>query len=201
MYHPRKNFKSFFKIHKLLEKEGWKHEASFVTGNSKIKNMPKTINKFTSMTHNELMNFYSSQGLTEVSQHPSSVWYGDDSQYMIPDTDDGRNPYLITESIDFGLRGSKTIFALEIGITNYDQVFTAIDWIMDRNSSGVTAWISENSQGIFNLIIAGTTFKVMMKFTGVTSDTIVSYIKLRYKMTDLRSIRGIYAPPPRGQVE
>ena len=58
-----KNFKSFFKIHKLLEKEGWKHEASFVTGNSKIKNMPKTINKFTSMTHNELMNFYSSQGL------------------------------------------------------------------------------------------------------------------------------------------
>jgi len=144
---------------------------------------------------------YSSQGLTEVSQHPSSVWYGDDSQYMIPDTDDGRNPYLITESIDFGLRGSKTIFVLEIGITNYDQVFTAIDWIMDRNSSGVTAWISENSQGIFNLIIVGTTFKVMMKFTGVTSDTIVSYIKLRYKMTDLRPIRGIYAPPPRGQVE
>jgi hypothetical protein len=119
---------------------------------------------------------------------------------MIPDTDDGRDPYLVTESIDFGFRGSKTIFVMEIGIANYDQVFAAIDWIMDKNSSGVTAWVGENSQGVFNLIIAGTTFKVMMKFTGVTSDTIVSYIKLRYKMTDLRSIIGVYAPPPRGQV-
>ena len=143
---------------------------------------------------------YSPQGLTEVSQHPSSVWYSENSQHMIPDVDDERDPYLITESIDFGLRGSKTIFVLELGITNYDQALVAIDWIMDRNNSGVTAWVGENYQGVVNLIIAGTTFKVMMKLTGVTSDTIISYIKLRYKMTDLRSIRGVYAPPPRGQV-
>ena len=58
-----KNFRSFFEIHKLLLKQGWVHEASFVTGNSKIKSMPKTINRFTSMTHPELMKFYSSQGL------------------------------------------------------------------------------------------------------------------------------------------
>jgi hypothetical protein len=119
---------------------------------------------------------------------------------MIPDIDDERDPYIITESIDFGFRGSKTIFVLELGITNYDQALVAIDWIMDKNNSGITTWNGENSQGIVNLIIAGTTFKVMMKLTGVTSDTIVSYIKLRYKMTDLRSIRGVYAPPPRGQV-
>jgi hypothetical protein len=143
---------------------------------------------------------YSPQGLTEISQHPSSVWYSENSQHMIPDTDDGRDPYFITESIDFGFRGSKTIFVLELGITNYDQVLVAIDWIMDRVNSGITAWVGENYQGVVNLIIAGTTFKVMMKLTGVTSDTIVSYIKVRYKMTDLRSIRGVYAPPPRGQV-
>lgn len=58
-----KNFRNFFEIHKILQKEGWKHEASFVTGNSKIKNMPKTINRFTSMNHDELLEFYSSQGL------------------------------------------------------------------------------------------------------------------------------------------
>jgi hypothetical protein len=143
---------------------------------------------------------YSPQGLTEVSQHPSSVWYSENSQHMIPDTDDGRDPYLITESIDFGFRGSKTIFVLELGITNYDQALVAIDWIMDRVNSGITAWVGENYQGVINLIIAGTTFKVMLKLTGVTSDTIVSYIKVRYKMTDLRSIRGVYAPPPRGQI-
>ncbi len=58
-----KNFKSFFDIHNTLKKEGWAHEASFVTGDSKIKNIPKTINRFTSMTHDELLKFYSSQGL------------------------------------------------------------------------------------------------------------------------------------------
>jgi len=150
---------------------------------------------------NGLITFlYSPQGLTEISQHPSSVWYSDNSQHMIPDTDDGRDPYLVTELIDFGFRGSKTIFVLELGITDYDQALVAIDWIMDKDNSGTTLWVSENTQGVVNLIIAGTVFKVKVKVIGVTSDTIISYIKLRYKMTDLRSIRGIYAPPPRGQV-
>ena len=58
-----KNFGSFFEIHNILKKEGWKHEASFVTGDSKIKGIPKTINRFTSMTHSELLRFNSSQGL------------------------------------------------------------------------------------------------------------------------------------------
>ncbi len=58
-----KNFEKFFEIHKSLNKEGWKHEASFVTNNGKIKAIPKTINRFSSMTHDELLKFYSSQGL------------------------------------------------------------------------------------------------------------------------------------------
>lgn len=58
-----KNFGYFFKIHKLLLKQGWIHEASFVTGDSRIKQIPKNINRFTSMTHSELLKFYSSQGL------------------------------------------------------------------------------------------------------------------------------------------
>jgi len=58
-----KNFDVFFKIHKTLNKEGWIHDASFITSNKKIKNFPKTINRFTEMTHDELLKFYSSQGL------------------------------------------------------------------------------------------------------------------------------------------
>lgn len=178
---------------------GYQEYISRLAGKDIIVSYNQTTRDFY-VSNGTITFLYSPQGLTEVSQHPSSVWYGNGSQHMIPDSDDGRDPYFITESIDFGFRGSKTIFVLELGATNYDQVFVAIDWIMDKNSSGVTAWVGENSQGIFNLIIACTTFKVIMKFTGVTSDTIVSYIKLRYKMTDLRSIRGVYAPPPRGQI-
>lgn len=58
-----KNFKAFFAIHKTLLKQNWKHEAVFVTGDHKIKNFPRTINRFTSMTHCELLKFYTSQGL------------------------------------------------------------------------------------------------------------------------------------------
>lgn len=58
-----KNFRSFFDIHKVLKKQGWLHEATFVTGDSKIKGMPKTINRLSPMTHDELIKFYSSQGL------------------------------------------------------------------------------------------------------------------------------------------
>ena len=59
-----KNFQSFFKLHTLLKKEKWTHEASFITGGAKkIKGMPKTINRLASMTHDELMSFYTSQGL------------------------------------------------------------------------------------------------------------------------------------------
>jgi hypothetical protein len=36
-----KNFKTFFKIHKKLIKDGWNHEASFITNNIKIKIFPK----------------------------------------------------------------------------------------------------------------------------------------------------------------
>ncbi len=58
-----KNFDKYFAIHEALKKENWIHEASFVTNSGEIKKIPKTINRFSSMTHEELLKFYSSQGL------------------------------------------------------------------------------------------------------------------------------------------
>ncbi len=59
-----KNFSAFFKIHKILKNQKWRHEASFVTSkNAKVRYMPKSINRLATMTHEELLNFYSSQGI------------------------------------------------------------------------------------------------------------------------------------------
>lgn len=58
-----KNFESFFGIHKFLLKTGWRHEAVLVTGETRIPRFPKTINRLAPMTHEELIRFYSSQGL------------------------------------------------------------------------------------------------------------------------------------------
>lgn len=58
-----KNFGEFFKLHALLKRQGWNHDATFVTSDSRIKKMPKSINRMSSMTHDELLKFYSTQGL------------------------------------------------------------------------------------------------------------------------------------------
>lgn len=62
-WHHIKNFEGFFDLHKILTKNGWSHEAIFVTGETKIPRFPKTINRLLPMTHEELLEFYPSQGL------------------------------------------------------------------------------------------------------------------------------------------
>ena len=119
---------------------------------------------------------------------------------MLPPTMSTTPPWLQTEEFDFGYRGQKTIFVLEVGCKNYATAMAAIDWVIDNGDWQLTHWQVLNNQGVATLIIAGTDFNVRLKFSGVTADTVVNYIKVRYKMTDVRSIRGIYAPPPRGQV-
>lgn len=60
---PIKNFPKYFKIHNVLLKDKWRHEAFFVTNDQKIKQIPKTMNRLAPMTHSELLKFYTSQGL------------------------------------------------------------------------------------------------------------------------------------------
>jgi glycosyltransferase involved in cell wall biosynthesis len=58
-----KNFKKFFEIHKSLNKQKWDHEAYFVTGDSHIKEIPKTIKRLNAMKQADLLKFYASKDL------------------------------------------------------------------------------------------------------------------------------------------
>lgn len=60
-----KNFDLFFDLHKLLLKQKWNHDCSFVTGTekAKIKKLPKTISVLPPMNTQGIKNFYTSQGL------------------------------------------------------------------------------------------------------------------------------------------
>jgi hypothetical protein len=60
-----------------------------------------------------------------------------------------------------------------------------------------TGTIKLNDEGIAAVTAAGNEFAVMILFEGEYSlieKAPMRYIKVRYKMTDLRGIRGVYAP-------
>jgi hypothetical protein len=56
-----------------------------------------------------------------------------------------------------------------------------------------------NNMGIASITAAGNFLRFRMTFGTLYNGFKISYMKVRFKMTDLRGIRGVYAPPPRGQ--
>ena len=156
----------------------------------------------------KLKNFYignstktyllSPYGLTEVQQHPSAVWRRNKGSYMLPATVDSRAPFLCTEPFDMGYRGQKTIFSIESDVFLGSLAEAGLDYSHD-----VSTWNSEiykdmNNQGIAAIIASGNQFRFRLRFYSLDEDARISYIKARYKMTDLRGIRGVYAPGLRG---
>ena len=139
-------------------------------------------------------------GMTEVLQHPSAVWRSNKQSYMLPETVDGDSPLICTEPYDFGYRGLKTIFSIETDAQIMLSPEAAVDYSNPVNwtSAGFKAI---NDQGCAALIVSGDSFRFRLRFGTLYDSTVVSYLKVRYKMTDLRGMRGVYAPPTsfRGQ--
>lgn len=143
----------------------------------------------------------SPHGMSEILQHPSTVWRSDKVSYMLPETVEESQPEIITEPIDMGYAGQKTLSVIETDVAVVTLPEAGVDYTFDNQ-----VWTSAihkpiNDQGIASVAIAGNAFRVGLRFTNIYDDTRVSYIKARYKMTDMRGIRGVYAPPTslRGQ--
>ena len=141
----------------------------------------------------------SQYGLTEVPQHPSAIWYDRDS-YILPEVEDSYSPAVVIDRVDFGYNGQKTIFGIEVGKQDIDDLEVAIDWRLDSNVSFKrTGYKPFNSQSSAVNIISGNEFRVVLRGSELLSNPKLDWLKARYKMTDMRGIRGVYAPPPRGQ--
>ncbi len=66
---PIKNFEAFFQIDKILNRQKWKHESTFVTALNGSKKIPKSINIMAPMRPEGLFEFYMSQGLIVSPSH------------------------------------------------------------------------------------------------------------------------------------
>jgi len=147
----------------------------------------------------------SPNGMTNYPNSVNAIWYDDEGSYGLcglPETPSGSiETLLVSHVIDMGYRGQKTIFSVELGASSMTDAEVAIDWRMN-SSVGFqrTNFVPVNLEGIASIIAAGTEFRICVKssdFARGTAD--LDYITARWKMTDLRGLRGIYAAPPRGQ--
>jgi len=125
--------------------------------------------------------------------------YGSETLSIYYDT--GIDYFLgVTDTLDFGLRVMKTIMTLELGCGD-GSYSVALDWRNNSNSSFQrTPFVPVNSKGVATIICTAVEFRICIKCDDY-EDLELSYATVRYKMTDMTSIRGVYAPPPRGQVE
>ena len=180
-----------------IKELGYKHFMQKLEGEDVIINYDPNNKDFYIGNSNKTF-LLSPNGLTEIKQHPSTVWSNSQETSIIPDAEDDQDIKLCSEIFDMGYKGEKTIFTVESGIFSAsgikDKVYAAdaVGWVE-------STYVPFNNMNISSLIIAGDMFKIELTFEELLDDFYISYIKARYKMTDLRGIRGVYAPPPRGQ--
>ncbi len=147
-------------------------------------------------------------GMTNYPDPVSAVWYDEVNWHELcglPETPDEENyPLIVSDIIDMGYRAQKTIYTVELGGSALINPTVAIDWRMHPLVNFErTDFVPVNNEGIATLIISGTEFRICVKsdffVQAIDFSSSLDYITARWKMTDLRGLRGIYAAPPRGQ--
>ncbi len=140
-------------------------------------------------------------GMTNLPQHPSAVWRSEQARvHMLPSAIDAGYKPLITSGIfNMEYSGEKTIFTVESDAIVVQNPYASVDWANDLVSWGYGAFTPINNMGIATAISSGNMFRINLRFDNVYRSFRIGYIRARFKMTDLRGIRGVYAPPLRGQ--
>lgn len=141
----------------------------------------------------------SPNGMSEIPQHPSAVWRRNGETFMLPDDiDDTFKSEITSNAFDMGFGGQKTVFTIESDIVNSKAAKASVDNDFGKGFN-TSKYSPLNYQGISSLIAAGNQFRIRLRADELSENARLSYIRARYKMTDMRGIRGVYAPPPRGQ--
>lgn len=141
----------------------------------------------------------SPSGMAEIFQRITSLEFFNGVKYGVSSDDSDSSFLAVTDRMDFGLRGRKSIECIELSCQGSGSFSAAIDWRTGPSDSFQrTSWVPVNDQGVANIKISATEFRFAFKCSSYT-DAFLSSAKVRFKMEDMRSVRGIYAPPPRGQ--
>jgi len=136
----------------------------------------------------------SNLGMTEIQQHPSTVWGGVDITYGLPDRIDHSYPKLSIWPFDHSFSGQKTNEMIEIS----GEGFIGAKAILDYKLNGL--WLSGpaitmNNQNIASYVASANAFRYGVQFDSILSDFRINSLRARYKITDLRGVKGSYSQP------
>lgn len=132
-------------------------------------------------------------GLFESKQRAISSMYlegGEVGTFTEADDDEAR---VVTNALDMGERGLKSIGWINLGITDTANVSVAIDYRYQKDQGYTrTPWVPVNYEGCAFIRASGIDFRVAIKSDNY-SNFQLDYIQVRYQSTDRRYVRGVYA--------
>lgn len=133
------------------------------------------------------------QGLASCYQEVTTVANDDGNSYGVFDDESDSQARIVTDTLDFGLRGLKTLQTVEIGANHSSGSLTAYaQWRSEKTgsfSTGPTSTVSPNGTAVITTTAAE--FRVGLTFSNY-SGVELDYMNLRFKLSDKRSVRGIY---------
>lgn len=141
-------------------------------------------------------------GLCEVYQLPTTVQALDGTTYgVFTDTEDYEFRAKV-DTLDFGIRGFKTVGMIELGIyhpatVGATSIVASVSTEIRNTKTSTFAqtgkgWLAANPNGFAYLGITADDFRLQVKTTRFESVNL-SYIKPHVKVVDRRAIRGVYS--------
>ena len=101
---------------------------------------------------------------------------------------------IVTDTLDFGIRGIKTIETMEIGVDSPEEVYGAVDYRYDKTGDFTRSnWKRTNKEGDVAIIKSAPEFRLCVK-TRLYDEVSVDYMNVSVKLVDKRMTRGLYNP-------
>lgn len=107
---------------------------------------------------------------------------------------------IMTDTIDLGHRGIKTLTFVEIGTDTTEDLFVSVDFRYTKDEAWRSSeWVKTNPEGVARITVAAVEFRVRIKQT--TYDELrIDYINVRHQRSDSRFLRGpIFEQPDQGE--
>jgi hypothetical protein len=129
-------------------------------------------------------------GLSEVYQRPTSIINLNGTTYGVCDSSSATGFILETDRLDFGIRGLKTLSALELGLYSPSDITSQISWRSNiKGSFAYTPTKLVNPNGVVYPQVTADEFKIKLTSTAFANIQ-MDYMNVRLNLTDKRSVRG-----------